>query len=501
MRKTGQIRRAAVVLALAVLCGSFAGCTEEPSAVPTPSPSIPTLRPAEEIPEGNPGPAVDPPEDYDSLPDFSTDPDGSGFLITSNYSGVSSQSMDDYLAKMEAAGYRVLRGTGIWLGYADEARLLYSGREILFFGTADASSGQWYLKRFRAERTDGALTRTLQALLPDDQVICALDLTQEEVYLQTGLRRVICVTAGYGQPYLAKFDYSAPKPPDFSLFPAVVGPNGLLTEPYLSGTDLDCQFSADLDGDGTTEFVTMAYPFTADARPFSILAYDLEQGIPVLRSDSCFMMRDYSTPFPGLENRGGRVCLDGAPLQLDGMRLTPEAASSPESPYSPYGASLLIPQKGMQFAALREAEADRSIWSSYDGLIVDLSEWIHPAPYLAAAFSDNGVSVTGLVTISGDRVWADGVVLCQTPGNLSALLQLSRDALTAEMGPPHFHWSDYGAQLCWFTGNGLLLRVTMENDPSTVGTSVYADLYDPADGEIKQQAWVNGYAPDEHGTP
>lgn len=490
MNKPRRFRQAAFLAALAaVLLGMLIGCTDLPAELPSASGPLPSLLPVTADPADDLAPAA-------VLPELGRGERYEGFLFNTQYTGVSEQEMDDYLGELENAGYQVLQGTGYWFTFWENSRLVFNEREIQFFSPSSVKSGVWYMKQLLPGRQNVAALQELQAMLPDDEVLCALDLTTEEVYRQTGLRRLLCVTAGFGPGNRSLSLLSAVRSPDFSICSVLVGANGLLVEDLLSETNLDAQLSADLDGDGTAELLTMAYERVTDVPGvFTVRAYGEDGGYPVIIASTTFWINDWSVPFPTLGLRDGSVCLDDVPIVLEGIQFKLGPSADRETvDFAP--GTRMVPEIGMSFAGLREAMADKLVYSTTDCMIFDLSETHHPAPFLVAAISGNGVSVTGLAESRGGTVYAFSAPFpVQPPGNLSALLSCSSAELTEQLGEPHFHGE--GEQLCWITQNGLLLRVSLEEHSDGPGEAVYADLYNPADGAISVQAWAEGYSPAE----
>ena len=254
----------------------------------------------------------------------------------------------------------------------------------------------------------------------------------------------------------------------------------------------------DPDGDGQTELLYRLPAPTSGVSVDCIYVYGLEEGWPVLESSAFFYL-------PGLrdprleQTEAGPVyrCVKAQPLHVqrteEELRLPLTVRegrlllNDSQMPVGITGFQSGVPMFGSSFRALGKSlrgsgplpdtVLDRSLLLDSPGCLIwrerlDLTE-ADAAPlddglFTHAAVSDNGVTVTGVLTLSppGSSIqlsWLRGNVLSIPPvEDPEALVGKTKEALIAELGEPHFQLGGGFNSPCWFTQDGKLLAVLGE---------------------------------------
>ena len=263
-------------LLILLLCLVLAGCRDEvpaptSAAVELPQPIAPAAQailtePAEASPEPSP-------EVAQWLPPFALRGKGDGEAI---YEYVTKDEAAAYAAKLEAAGFQAYGKT-----------VFYTDRLILVLQSTQESgcySLEWFEAELSAPVPDLA---AIQAKLPDDYLICLVDRTPDGMYEATGLRRMLCVCAD------DPAESSQPAEPggvNCHSGEFILGKSGCVPmQGYYASLPCDPLW-ADLDGDGTAEYVYWTAGPTSGVFTVDLWAYGTEHGIPVLKGHSLLRM-------------------------------------------------------------------------------------------------------------------------------------------------------------------------------------------------------------------
>ena len=255
----------------------------------------------------------------------------------------------------------------------------------------------------------------------------------------------------------------------------------------------------DPDGDGQTELLYRLPAPTSGVIVDHIYVYGLEEGWPVLESSASFYLQGLRDP--RLEQtEAGPVyrCVKAQPLHV---QRTEEELRLPltvregrlllndgQMPEGITGFQSGVPMGfGCSFRALGDSlrgsgplpdtVLDRSLLLDSPGCLIwrerlDLTEADAAQEdvglFTHAAVSDNGVTVTGVLTLSP---LGSSIQLVSLRGNLlsippvedpEALVGKTTEALIAELGEPHFQLGGGFNSPCWFTQDGKLLAVLGE---------------------------------------
>lgn len=283
--------------------------------------------------------------------------------------------------------------------------------------------------------------------------------------------------------------------------PRIRGPLGTVEAAHGLGAIFSDPVYADLDADGLRELIYACPGPTSGLYTVQLCAYGLETGYPVLKALTILNLPHGTYGLDGLEEAQGTVSFSWMPLQvnpgtgsvkpgnrerialkLEGSRLVPADGQLPEG-IAEWGSGVWY-QVGMSLADLREKLAGKARYESNNCLIWEEREPAAPPEtvWRYAAVSDNGYTVTGLLTYGKDYCFRQGIDPIPLPQDLEALVDLSPAELQQRLGPCHF---DDGSGL-WLMGylteDCKLLRVSAGERVLNV------TLLDPIQGEILGEA-------------
>ncbi|MBO4418960.1 MAG: hypothetical protein J5789_03950 [Oscillospiraceae bacterium] len=476
-------------LLILLLCLVLAGCWDAvpaptSAAVELPQPIAPAAQAILTEPtEASPEPS---PEVAQWLPPFAPRKQWEGVAV---YEKVTKDEAAVYTAKLEAAGFQSYGKT-----------VFYTDRLILVLQSTQ-ESGCYTLEWFEAELSAPVPDlAAIQAKLPDDYLICLVDRTPDGMYEATGLRRMLCVTAD------TPAESTQPaEPGGVSCHSGeyLLGKSGFVPmQGYYASHPCDPLW-ADLDGDGTAEYVYWTAGPTSGVFTVALWAYGTEHGIPVVKGHSIWSM--YGTV--GLEKDGAGLYLRYGELRYDrksgedvpqpeqlislalenGMVMPKDGALPEEVAF--WGGFLFDTCMGQSFQALRERMGGFLVYESPHCIVwTDAVTASSPESITTyAAMTNNGVSVTGYLSFSADHSGiCAGVTPIQTPDDLEALTTLDWPELEERFGPCHFD-NGSGVYIAgWFTEDGKLLSMN-----GVGGTWWSVCLFDPVTGDIldRVQSW------------
>ncbi len=467
------------LIAALLLCLLLAGCGDVvPAPMPTvgslPQPVAPEAQDQTPASEDDETDVTPPPTVLRYLPRFTPESRWAGGAV---YADVSEADVEAYVAQLEAAGFQSCMNT---VFYTD--RLVFI---LQFMQDEGLYSIEWFEAKQTAPVPDWALR---QARESNEEIACVLDQTPDGMYEATGLRRLLCFCGLQPMHPNGEIYYTC----EYVLGESACVP---IKEYYLS-LPLDPLW-ADLDGDGTAEYLYWTLGPTSGLNTVALWAYGTERGVPVVKAQSILNLPGSEV---GLEQDGETVSLRYAerqfdpesgecvlqseqlfPLRIEDGCFVQEDGRFPEEYY--WGGPFLD-CTGLSFQALRERVADQLIYDAphcivWSGAAAASSP---EAVTTYAAVTGNGVSVTGYLSFQGQSHTGvrNGVTPIETPDDLDALTTLDVEELEARFGPFHF---DNGSGLYlagWFTEDGKLLYLN--------GASGHWDvrLYDLSIGETPQ---------------
>ncbi len=323
----------------------------------------------------------------------------------------------------------------------------------------------------------------------NETVLSAVDQTPAGLYEATGLRLLSCTVAGVPE------GFQAIPAPDSSVWTYLAGPAGCTRiETGYGQAPLDLLW-ADADGDGEQELIYWTFGPTSGVFTVALLAYGLEQGIPVCKGHTIWnlshgtveLLLEGDVPVlcavPNVWDSAKHESVPGEelriPLRLDSGSFAPVSGALPED-VRPWGGG---PVLGTSFCVLDERWAETLVYRSGHCLI-SRAEAEDGNDVFWYAVSNDGIRVTGYAyrefPSDGYR-YAVGLTPIPAPADLSVLENLSVDALIDRLGPPHFDDGSGIYLLGWLTEDGRLLRASGAD--KLLGIS----LYDPVSGESIQQ--------------
>lgn len=468
------------LIAALLLCLLLAGCGDVvPAPMPTvgslPQPVAPEAQDQTPASEDDETDMTPPPTVLRYLPRFTPESRWAGGAV---YADVSEADVEAYVAQLEAAGFQSCMNT-----------VFYTDR-LVFILQFMQDEGLYSIEWFEAEQTDPVPDWALrQARESNEEIVCVLDQTPDGMYEATGLRRLLC------------FCGLQPMHPNGEIYYTceyVLGESACVPMQDYDTHSLFDPLWADLDGDGTAEYLYRTWGPTSGLFTVAIWAYGTERGVPVVKAQSILGLPGGGDV--GLEQDGETVSLRYVERQFD-----PESGESvlqPEQlfplriedgcfvqedgrfPEEYYWGGPFLDCTGQSLQALRERVADQLIYDAphcivWSGAAAASSP---EAVTTYAAVTGNGVSVTGYLSFQGQSHTGvrNGVTPIETPDDLDALTTLDVEELEARFGPFHF---DNGSGLYlagWFTEDGKLLYLR--------GASGHWDvrLYDLSIGETPQ---------------
>ena len=175
-----------------------------------------------------------------------------------DYSNVDPAMVENYLETLQRQGFDCVRSEGDCALYREDCIILLR----------DYRRGTYEIELWQSSRFHGqADSDDLIAMVHDEEVLCALDVSPEGLFPGTGLQLFVCV---YGSRSGET--------------------SGLSSAFYLAGggTCLQLDFvdmvCADLDQDGTAELLTVEWGPTSGIFTLAFKVYDALSGAPHLRT-------------------------------------------------------------------------------------------------------------------------------------------------------------------------------------------------------------------------
>ena len=283
--------------------------------------------------------------------------------------------------------------------------------------------------------------------------------------------------------------------------PRIRGPLGTVEAAHGLGVIFSDPVYADLDADGLRELIYACPGPTSGLYTVQLCAYGLEAGYPVLKALTVFNLPYGTYGLDVLAEEQGTIYFSWMPLQvnpgtgsvkpgkqervalkLEGSRLIPADGKLPEG-IAEWGSRVWY-QVGMSLADLREKLAGKARYESSNCLIWE--EWEPTAPAATvqryAAVSDNGSTVTGLLTYGIDHCFRHGIDPIPLPQDLEALVNLFPAELEQQLGPCHFDDGSGVRLMGYLTDACKLLRIAASDRVLCV------TLYDPIQKEILAEA-------------
>lgn len=385
-----------------------------------------------------------------------------------SYENVTAEALDAYTKQMEAKGF-THRHVGM-------CELYYTDTMILTLTVNGPEPGA-YLAAWQTGRAVPDLDNVQS--MTERKLLCAVNQTAEEITRKTDLRLLVCAEEVAGSSAAAS-DAAAG---GCAMTAMLVGPCDCL--PIEFASPLSQALWADLDGDGALELVVQTPGPTSGLYSLSFWAYGMEEGMPVLKATSTVCLNWGKDD--RLEAQGDGIAFVHAeasyPLSIDGCRIVFSGEAPEDATLWGWSDFHCI---GMRLSRVREEVAPLTVYDSSCCLIWRRTQ-SNGTVRAVAALSNNWETVCGMVGMErgseGNRsVWRSDVALIETPQDLDALLGLSMEAVTEQLGTPHY---DSGSGLYlpgWFTEDGLLLRLTAGSEV------VSAELYDPLEDKVTAQA-------------
>ncbi len=251
-----------ILLALLLL----AGCEDRTGKEePHPAPSGETEQ------KDDPSEPSDPAELADFLPDFLVLREKS---YGADYQNVAPWQMQAYTDELKAEGFAL---------EANDYQSLYFKDDVLIeIHDSVASNQQCSVKVSLAQRVadESVLTcEDFQRELNEPGIFYVLEQTPPGFYKETGGRIFLVAT---------KYAWASGSAPTYSTFYSIVTPNKML--PLNAHNNIAPPVCFDLDGDGSTEILTLGYGPTSGLFTFTLRAYAIVEGTPVLDGEKTFMV-------------------------------------------------------------------------------------------------------------------------------------------------------------------------------------------------------------------
>lgn len=468
------------LIAALLLCLLLAGCGDVvPAPMPTvgslPQPVAPEAQDQTPASEDDETDVTPPPTVLRYLPRFTPESRWAGGAV---YADVSEADVEAYVAQLEAAGFQSCMNT-----------VFYTDR-LVFILQFMQDEGRYSIEWFEAKQTDPVPDWALrQARESNEEIACVLDQTPDGMYEATGLRRLLCFCGLQPMHPNGEIYYTC----EYVLGESACVP---IKEYYLS-LPLDPLW-ADLDGDGTAEYLYWTSGPTSGLNTVALWAYGTERGVPVVKAQSILNLpggevrleqdgETVSLRYAERKNnsQSGEIVLQSQqllPLRIEDGVFVLKDNRLPDN--MSYWGGPFLDCTGLSFQALRERVADQLIYDAphcivWSGAAAASSP---EAVTTYAAVTGNGVSVTGYLSFQGQSHTGvrNGVTPIETPDDLDALTTLDVEELEARFGPFHF---DNGSGLYlagWFTEDGKLLYLNGASGHWNV------HLYDLSNGETPQ---------------
>ena len=266
--------------------------------------------------------------------------------------------------------------------------------------------------------------------------------------------------------------------------PRILGPAGSVYAIRFQGNMARDPVYGDLDGDGRKELIYRTPGSTSGGTYEVLTAYGLEGGWPIKKGEAFFALNGgetgltadgdrvfYSYRGSGQEAARLLVTLEGDRLWVDGGGELPEGLEFLSNRAILYGVSWRqIKQKvgGRILAGTNEYLFWKEPGVLYTETELEEEEGLQALDI--AVVSGDGATVTGLVywyrNQEGERVCdARAGTAAPQVEDPEALLGLTEEALIKQLGDPWFELlrTENFAALCWFTSEGRLLTVQLED--------------------------------------
>lgn len=413
-----------------------------------------------------------------------------------HYNQPDSSAITAYVDRLAAEGFQRRDFDHGYLLWNDQVILSFFAAQTFEMGDSVAveEPDRWILSwQIACSGAAAVDPDCIQALMPEDAVLCAVDQTPAGMYEATGMRMLGVAFLGVpkelpGVQLVGSGERSFQSQ-------VLIGPAGCMIPQGYYGFPPQNALWADADGDRELEYIYWTYGPTSGLFTVALWAYGLEQGIPVLKAQTIYNLTGCDDI--GLELAGGLPVFRTAtrhydqslgdfvtddhlriPLRVETGSFVPDEGELPKSIqvwgnhfFSPYGAS---------FSVLHELWAYSLVFQSPHCLISRTSDPFtgRKSDNVWAAVSADGIRVTGYCMDHGDG-WKRiaGLTPISTPADLSELAALSPEAVLEQLGPAHFDDGVGMHQWGWITEDGKLLQVTAEQKVLLVS------LFDPVAGE------------------
>ena len=499
-----------------LVCVLLTGCTHHrtPAATGAASPTTPSLTTGVCVETDLTNETEDAPMETISnklhalLPEFPAEYETAD---TAGYKDVTQEQFEDYVYRMEAEDFLVLRTKeGPWFANPVTHTVLCREDCILDFHQEMEDRQRFSVRVYAAARDAepldlDALSAKLAAA-PDGtygvglsaytgtgyppprtapkELVFALTTSPASMLKQTSLKRCVCIESD----------------PDLGLLTREVlvsdGGAGYLHH-YLGETGLD-PVCADLDGDGTDEYIYWGYGPTSGLFTVALWAWGMEDGLPVVKATTILNLTFGGIRLEVLDGRAN-LCIEKTDCHPGTSQNT--TAEALRLPLSIRDGQLLVNDgelpKGMEYwetaangipLCLALSAAKDLTCAEGAELICDSGRaffWKAEAGDGAfrqyAAFSRDGARVTGTMERLSKKDGSEYIIssgftpLWEEP-DLDELIGLTLEELEARLGPAHYDEGSGVYLLRWLTKDGKLLNV------SCIDRVVSASLYDPLTG-------------------
>ena len=419
-----------------------------------------------------------------------------------SYRGVTDQMCNDYVNQMEAKGFRAVHGQDRELLYREDCLLdLQKWNDenqgvTLQFHEAAEGAAPVDVERLNEMLQDAPNDRTGYYQFSTDKatsysgagaLICALTVSPTEVREQTGLERCVVAMTDPDLGYIIR--------------EVLVSECGAayLTQ-YLGPTGMD-PVCADLDKDGTAEYIFWGSGPTSGLFTVALWAYGVEEDMPVVKGTTILNL-SYCDGVR-LELDGGEAIFPFRQRIYDPVAGTYRDSDIQRLTLSIRNGQLLLNDgelpKGIEnwgggsFGVLGGRLSDVRAAAKAKGSELLCETWLSVtrkrsmedgSVLFEAAFSRDGIRVAGAMTrllpSQGSESKANTHCVGFTPiaadPDLDALVGLSNEELIARLGPALY---DEGSGLYlfrWWTEDGEILNVSSD------GNVLSASLFDPLTG-------------------
>lgn len=435
-----------------------------------------------------------------------------------HYNQPDSSAITAYVDRLAAEGFQRRDFDHGYLLWNDQVILSFFAAQTFEMGDSVAveEPDRWILSwQIACSGAAAVDPDCIQALMPEDAVLCAVDQTPAGMYEATGMRMLGVAFLGVpkelpGVQLVGSGERSFQSQ-------VLVGPAGCMIPQGYYGFPPQNALWADADGDGELEYIYWTYGPTSGLFTVALWAYGLEQGIPVLKAETIYNLTGCSEVGLDLENtlpvfhtteqhfdaEKGEFVSDGElriPLRIEGGSFLPDEGELPKN-VQIWGT--LFSVYGTSFPLVEESRAETLVFRSQHCLISHQKtapDHTDAGTSQTTAFfvSADGIRVTGYLLDYGDD-WKRiaGLEPIPAPAELTELALLSPDTVLEQLGPAHFDDGDgILHQWGWVTEDGKLLRITAEQKVLLV------TLFDPAAqtetqaGPLAQNYWSSEEQPD-----